>query len=521
LEVTEFWASFPGARPVKRTKDDQPTEMVTAPNAEPSTIAHMEWRHRALELQRRRFWREVTYGTVMLFADVLTLSAVFAVLGALPISETLGGLGEDGGSFVRGLIPQTTAALARRVTLLIFALFVTRCYVHTERDQHTTRIGGALLLGLVLPRWVDVWAASLASRWLLLAIVIGVSWGALALQRRGLRRALSPIDPRRHEANRTLVVGLQAEVTRAVGAAAAEDEERPRPRAYVIDRAWPQTAAEGMRQLSTALSDADADAVVVVGPVSDTALQAVIIGAASAGATVYASRRAAFHELDEPSFVLRRTDRLSLLSRPALVGSQLVAKRAVDFGGAAAGLVLLSPLFLFVALAVRLTSRGPVFFRQNRVGLGGDLFAMMKFRTMVADAEAQQAALAAANVYAKDPLFKLKSDPRMTPIGMFLRRSSLDELPQLLNVLRGEMSLVGPRPALPSEVSRYQQHHFVRFEVLPGMTGPWQVGGRNAISNFEEVVKLEADYIRGWTVWRDFWILARTIPAVLSMRGAF
>lgn len=513
-------ASFPTLLFPAPTLDDQPTEMVTAPRAEPRAVAPLEWRHRALELQRRRFWREVTYGAVMLLADVLTLSAVFAVLGALPISDTLGGLGADGGSFLRGLVPQTPIALARRVTLLVFALFVTRCYVHTERQQHTARIGGALLLGLVLPRWVDVWAASLTSRWLLLGIVIGLCWVALSLQRRGLARALSPIDPRRHEANRTLVVGLANEVERAIGAESAE-QNRPRPRAYAIDRAWPSSAAEGMRQLSGALSDADADAVVLVGPVTDTALQAVIIGAASAGATVYASRRAAFHELDEPSFVLRRTDRLSLLSRPALVGSQLVAKRAVDFAGAFLGLIVLSPIFAVVALAVRLSSRGPVFFRQTRVGLGGDVFSMLKFRTMIADAEAQQAALASANVYSADPLFKLRNDPRMTPIGAFLRRSSLDELPQLLNVLRGEMSLVGPRPALPTEVSRYQQHHFVRFEVLPGMTGPWQVGGRNAIRNFEDVVKLEAAYIRGWTVWRDFWILLRTVPAVLSMRGAF
>jgi exopolysaccharide biosynthesis polyprenyl glycosylphosphotransferase len=494
--------------------------MVTVQSAEPRAKKHLEWRHRALELQRRRFWRELTYGAVMLIADVLTLAAVFAILGMLPLSETLGGLGADGGSFIRGLIPQTPIALARRVTLLVFALFVTRCYVHTERHQHTARIGGAVLLGLVLPRWVDVWAANLASRWILMGIVIGVCWVALAVQRRFSARALSPIDPRRHEARRTLIVGLNAEVARAVGAE-QRDDDRPRPRSYVIDHAWPRSAAEGMRELSGALGDADADAVVLVGPVSDVALQAVIIGAASAGATVYASRRAAFHDLDEPSFVLRRTDRLSLLSRPALVGSQLVAKRAMDFMGALAGLIVLSPLLLLVSLAVRLTSRGPVFFRQNRVGLGGDEFEMLKFRTMVADAEAQQAKLEAANVYSSDPLFKLRSDPRMTSIGVFLRRSSLDELPQLLNVLRGEMSLVGPRPALPTEVSRYQQHHFVRFEVLPGMTGPWQVGGRNAIKNFEDVVRLEADYIRGWTVWRDFWILLRTVPAVLSMRGAF
>lgn len=500
--------------------DDQPNRMVTTAPTSTSRLAHLELRQRALVLQRRRFWREVWFGAVMLFADVLTLSAVFALLGALPISETVGGLGEDGTAFVHGLIPQNPTALARRVTLLVFSLFVTRCYAHTERRQHPARIAAALLLGMVLPRWVDVWSSHLPSRWLLLTLVLSASWVALVLQRRALTRALRPIDPRRHEAGRTLVVGVASEVERAIGAGDRNDGH-PRPRAHVIDASWPATAAAGMRELATALGDADADAVVLVGPVSDAALQAVIIGAASAGATVYASRRTAFRELDEPSFVLRRSEPLSLLSRPALVGSQLVLKRAVDFVGAAAGVLILSPVFLLVAVAVRLTSPGPVLFRQRRVGLGGDVFEMMKFRTMVADAEQQQAQLAAANVYATEPLFKMAADPRMTPIGVFLRRSSLDELPQLLNVLRGEMSLVGPRPALPSEVTRYEQHHFVRFEVLPGMTGPWQVGGRNAIRNFEDVVRLEADYIRGWTVWRDFWILMRTLPAVLSMRGAF
>ena len=493
--------------------------MVTAGPETTSRFTHLELRHRALELQRRRFWREVMFGTITLVADVLTLSAMFALLATLPISESIAGLGEDGQTFVRGLIPHTTIALGRRVTLLIFSLFVTRSYAHTERRQHPARIFAALLLGLVLPRWVDVFTSNLPARWVLLGGVLGLSWLALVIQRRVLQRALRTLDPRRHETARTLVVGTADEVRRVVDE--RERDGRTVPHTYVLDASWPASAADGMRQLASALADADADAVVLVGPVSDAALQAVIIGGASAGATVYASRRTAFRELDEPSFVLRHSEPLSLLSRPALVGSQLVLKRAVDFSGAVLGLVVLSPVFLLVALGVRATSRGPVFFRQRRVGLGGDVFEILKFRTMVADAEQQQAMLAAANVYSADPLFKMRSDPRMTPIGMFLRRSSLDELPQLFNVLRGEMSLVGPRPALPTEVSRYEQRHFVRFEVLPGMTGPWQVGGRNTIRNFEEVVQLEADYIRGWTVWRDLGILVRTVPAVLSMRGAF
>jgi exopolysaccharide biosynthesis polyprenyl glycosylphosphotransferase len=352
------------------------------------------------------------------------------------------------------------------------------------------------------------------------AVVLAVNWAALVVQRRGLTRALRPIDPRRHDPERTLVVGSRTEIERAFGDLEATSD-KPVPHMFAIEPDWPATSADGMRQLSAALGDADADAVVLVGPASDLALQAVMIGAASAGATVYASRRAAFRELHEPSFVLRKSEPLALLSRPALVGSQLVLKRAVDFIGALAGIVLLAPIFLLTAIAVRLSSRGPVFFRQMRVGLGGDVFEMLKFRTMVEGAERQIQHLAASNVYSSDPLFRMPVDPRTTPLGVFLRRSSLDELPQLINVLRGEMSLVGPRPALPTEVARYQQHHFVRFEVLPGMTGPWQVAGRNAIKNFEDVVRLESAYVQGWTVWRDFWILLRTIPAVLSMKGAF
>jgi lipopolysaccharide/colanic/teichoic acid biosynthesis glycosyltransferase len=157
-----------------------------------------------------------------------------------------------------------------------------------------------------------------------------------------------------------------------------------------------------------------------------------------------------------------------------------------------------------------------------RVGLGGDPFVCLKFRTMVADAELRQAELVRDNIHdGGNRIFKLPNDPRLTPVGKFLRRSSIDELPQLWNVLRGEMSLVGPRPALPSEVLRYEPHHFVRFEVLPGITGPWQVGGRNAIKDFEEVVRLESNYVRGWTLWRDLVILIRTVPAVISMKGAF
>ena len=486
----------------------------------PMHLARLELRHRALAFQRRRFWREVSYGGVLLLADVLTLSAVFVFLAMLPLESILPGSGvREGESFVRGLLPQTPVALIRRVTSLLFCLMVTRSYDYTQRPQLPTRIAAALLLGLVLPRWQEVWTAQTAGRWLLIGGVLAVTWGVMLLQRRTMTEMLRAIDPRRLESARTLIVGPADDVQRL----AREREEGGGvvPPMFPLSETWPVGTQESMRGLYDAMAESATDTIVLVGALTDSALQAVMIAASSAGASVYATRREAFRELNEPSFVLRRAEALALLSRPALVGSQLVMKRALDVVGSFAGLIAVSPLMLLVAVAVRATSKGPVFFRQTRVGLGGDPFQMIKFRTMVHDAEQQQQSLEQANVYSGTPLFKLARDPRLTPIGMFLRRSSLDELPQLFNVLIGEMSLVGPRPAVPAEVAKYKQHHFVRFEVLPGMTGPWQVSGRNAIRDFEDVVRLDASYIRGYTVWKDLAILVRTIPAVLSMKGAY
>ncbi len=485
-------------------------------------LTRLELRHRALDLQRRRFWREVSFGAIIVAADVLTMAAVFTLFAMLPFARAQFLLGENGMSFLTGLIPLSPLAMTRRLTSLVFCLVATRCYSYTERQALPWRIFIALLLGLALPRWAEVWGPGVLGRWVAVGLVLATVWLALSVQRRGLTRALSPIDPRRLDAARTLVVGPAAEVERLRRDRSEGSESRVMPATYELVLHWGEPGSEGMPQLYDRIAESNADALVLVGAISDVALQSVMIAASSAGARVYATRREAFRKLDEPSFVLRRAEPLMLLSRPALVGSQLVVKRVIDLSGATVGLVVLSPLLALASLLVKITSPGPVLFRQVRVGLGGDPFVCLKFRTMVADAELRQAEVAGENIHAGNQrIFKLPNDPRLTPVGKFLRRSSMDELPQLWNVLRGEMSLVGPRPALPSEVLRYEPHHFVRFEVLPGITGPWQVGGRNAIRDFEEVVRLESDYVRGWTLWRDMIILLRTIPAVISMKGAF
>jgi exopolysaccharide biosynthesis polyprenyl glycosylphosphotransferase len=207
---------------------------------------------------------------------------------------------------------------------------------------------------------------------------------------------------------------------------------------------------------------------------------------------------------------------LSLVSR-ANANALLATKRAVDLAVATVGLVMLTPLFLGLALAVVLTDGRPVFFRQERVGLSGRRFSVVKFRTMVRDAETRLADLTAANEI-RGHAFKLDHDPRVTRFGNWLRQSSLDELPQLWNVLVGDMSLVGPRPPLPNEVAGYDPWHRRRLSMKPGITGLWQVEARRE-PDFDRWVEKDLEYIDRWSPWLDVQILIRTIPTVLRASG--
>ncbi|MBP1619565.1 MAG: Undecaprenyl-phosphate galactosephosphotransferase [Acidobacteria bacterium] len=221
-----------------------------------------------------------------------------------------------------------------------------------------------------------------------------------------------------------------------------------------------------------------------------------------------------------PRLEVERFDGVPLLTFATMPTATLAlfVKRVFDVVVAALGLVVLLPLWLLIAVAIRLSSAGPVLFRQVRCGLRGRRFVLLKFRTMVEDADQRRAEVDHLNVM-DGPVFKAPDDPRVTGLGRWLRRSSLDELPQLVNILRGDMSLVGPRPPLPDEVVRYQPWQRRRLAMKPGLTCLWQVSGRSAL-DFATWMELDLAYIDSWSLWLDLKILARTVPAVLRGHGA-
>ena len=207
------------------------------------------------------------------------------------------------------------------------------------------------------------------------------------------------------------------------------------------------------------------------------------------------------------------------LRPPAFVGTDWIVKRGFDLVVSTLIVVIGIPIWIAIAAAIKLTSKGPVLYHDRRIGLNEQEFEMLKFRTMRHDAAVLQAELEAENE-AEGALFKMRDDPRVTKVGSFLRRFSLDEIPQVLNVLRGEMSLVGPRPLPIRDYRLLEDWHRKRYLVLPGMTGLWQIAGRSDLE-FDDLVRLDFYYLENWSIWLDISILLRTIPAVAAGKGAY
>ena len=404
---------------------------------------------------------------------------------------------------------------------LVVAFLVTGNYGQGRERRNPGRLLAGCALAAALLLWATAWEGALSvalGRYVGLTLVL---WVALLVERLVLDRAVAVVIPPERAAARTLFVGSAADCLAAQQSATFQPRAGYSSVGFVDLRVPPHPEAAGhVGEFAAALQRTAAETVVVSGPMPQWRLSEVVDSGVAAGCELLALPRALEVAGVEPTPLHREGRVLVRLTAPQLLSQQYILKRAIDLVAAPAGLVVLSPVFLVVAGLIRLDSSGPVFFRQPRVGRGGRFFWILKFRTMHVGADAQRAGLAAENVYRDQRLFKLKQDPRVTRVGRWLRRYSLDELPQLWNVLWGDMSLVGPRPPLPSEVERYEAHHYARFDVKPGITGPWQVAGRSDITDFERVIHLETDYMRRWSLLADLWILCKTVPAVLFRRGA-
>ncbi len=288
-----------------------------------------------------------------------------------------------------------------------------------------------------------------------------------------------------------------------------------------IGRVKVEGALGTIRDLPEIIDAHHVEAIVVCQHLNDQQIMNVREASLAAGCQLLYPARAVKIAGVRPALVWHQDQPFFELGAPVLKASAVIIKRVVDLIGAAVGLLLLTPVLVLIGIAVKLDSPGPMFFTQDRAGLGGRRFRMLKFRTMRVGADAEKHTLSHLNHSGDSRLFKIPEDPRVTRLGALLRRWSLDEFPQFWNVLMGDMSLVGPRPFFEADFASYQDHHFRRLDAKPGITGLWQVSGRSSVVDFEDVVYLDRQYIEQWSPWLDLSIMFRTLPAVVRRTGAY
>ncbi|GAA4167166.1 sugar transferase [Gryllotalpicola koreensis] len=405
------------------------------------------------------------------------------------------------------------------------------------RDRRQLGVGAAEYKNLLTGSLIVFGALGIAD--LVIGAHLGRAYAAafpigvvgLALTRWGWRNWLVARGKERRYLRRALVVGSRDDVRyvmrqiqesggpayNVVGAAVAELGDP-----YLREGGSQVPVLSGYANVAAAAAAAEVDAVIVASQPHDDGEFVRNLGWSLEGCgadLVLASRLV---DVAGPRVRFTPVQGLPLIhvDIPRFEGGKHVLKRFVDVVGAASALILLSPVFAAVAVLIKLDDRGPVFFRQTRVGKDGSLFRMVKFRSMVTDAEARLAALRAESDDGNGMLFKLKDDPRVTRVGRLLRKYSIDEFPQFWNILIGEMSLVGPRPPLPAEVAEYENPVHRRLYIKPGLTGLWQISGRSDLS-WDQSVRLDLYYVENWSLAGDLMILWRTVRVLLSPVGAY
>lgn len=387
-----------------------------------------------------------------------------------------------------------------------------------RRVFHAVSVGVISLVVAAAVLGVDQPRGRVAALWVASLVTVGLS-------RYTVRLVVKAMNCRRYTGTRVLVVGTNEEARTIARTLTRQPWRGFSVSGFVADGVATEMldghpVVGSVPGIAEAVRRVDAGAVIVAGSAVsaedllavDRALQALDVEVrVSPGLPHVGASRVALEPIDGLA--------LLALRRPRFTRGQRRLKRSFDLVGAVLLLALTFPLLALIALAVRLTSRGPALFHQVRVGEAGRPFVMLKFRTMIPDAELRLDELRSSNE-AEGVLFKLQRDPRVTSLGRLLRRSGLDELPQVFNVLRGEMSLVGPRPALLSETELYNDRLRQRLRVKPGLTGLWQVNGRHDLP-FDDYMRYDLFYVENWSLALDLYVIARTIPALLSRRGAY
>jgi exopolysaccharide biosynthesis polyprenyl glycosylphosphotransferase len=488
----------------------------------------LDLQQRARVNLRRYARRAAIRFLVLVFADLASFGLMRALIRAVRGYAILGGWVA---ARVEAVLPPGILNGWQYAAALFLALLALGCYGTGDRRRDVRRLFAACALATALPLWMTIWTRGLDVVLLQYTLTTSLVWAGLVAERLTVDRLVDWVRPPERRATRALFVG-SAEHCGEVAATPAFSHRRDFVSVGFVDtRMPPALESRGhLMEIARVLHESRAEAVVVCGQLTDMQLEDVARAALAAGCQLLALPRSVDIPGVAPDITWRRGQPLVTLTAPTLQAWELALKRAVDLVGAVIGLVIAAPLLAVIAAAIRLDSRGPVFFRQERVGTGGRPFRVLKFRTMshgASDAahrdlvhrmlsgDEESTAQGGAD---GNRVYKLLRDDRITRVGQLLRRASLDELPQLVNVLRGQMSLVGPRPPLPYEIEAYAHWQFDRLQVRPGITGLWQVSGRNLLT-YRRMCELDIEYVRRWSLWLDLQILVKTIPVVLFNSG--
>jgi exopolysaccharide biosynthesis polyprenyl glycosylphosphotransferase len=451
----------------------------------------------------------------LLVGDTVGLVIVHAVAALIATRATWGILG------AQPLTALASPSLRFFVPTVLLSLVVTGSYLRHSRTQASMRVLRGCLLAAALVTLGTVQTSRVAHVSVLLPAWAALIWCAITLARATSEEILNAIFAgARLAAPAALIGGGRYDIVPGEEETALPDRDY-RVVCTVPTELFERNFAGAVQRLGALIDEHSLEAVIAPRQLNPIELEALVDVCLTSGCELFYSARSLQIADLRPRLLWIGDEPFFEFGTPALQGQQLIVKRCLDIAGGLVGTVALSPVLLLVALAVKLDSRGPVFFSQHRAGLGGRRFRMHKFRTMRVGADAEKESLAHLNHTGDSRLFKIPNDPRITRVGTFLRRWSLDELPQIWNVLRGEMSLVGPRPFFESDLEDYEAHHYRRLGAKPGLTGLWQVSGRSSVIDFEEVVRLDRQYIEQWSIWLDLSILLRTLPAVVRRSGAF